>query len=204
MTVRRGSQRHWRTCVVLGTACYAFGLLRALCFITPGTEERFALIKFKEKVFLIRKAVAQTVQVKWGPTGSIQKGESELTVPDSVTHIGNSAFSGFSSLKNLTIPNSVTHIGDYAFEDCISLETLTIPNSVTFIGDYAFSACRSLKSLRIPPSVTHIGNSAFHSCSSLKSLAIPNSVTHLGIAAFYGCSSLETLTMPEPESDPAR
>lgn len=192
---RRRSHRHWSV-VLIG--CYAFGLL-GKCFITTGTEERFALIKFKEKVFLIRKAVAQTVQVKWGPTGSIQKGES-LTVPDSVTHIGNSAFSGFSSLKNLTIPNSVTHIGDYAFEDCISLETLTIPTSVTHIGDYAFSACRSLKSLRIPPSVTHIGNSAFHSCSSLQSLAIPNSA-HLGIAAFYGCSSLESLTMPETESE---
>ena len=65
-------------------------------------------------------------------------------VPNSVTSIGDGAFSGCKSLQSVTIPNSVTSIGDRAFYLCDSLQSVTIPNSVTSIGDYAFSYCTHL------------------------------------------------------------
>ena len=67
-----------------------------------------------------------------------------------------------------TIPNSVTTIGESAFSDCRSLTSITIPNSVTTLGAYVFQSCRSLTSVEFPNSVTSIGNSAFDNCSSLK------------------------------------
>ena len=86
-------------------------------------------------------------------------------IPDSVTSIGNGAFSGCSSLSSIVIPESVTSIGDRAFSDCISLSKIVIPSSVTSIGNSAFSGCRSLSNIVIPNSVTSIGSDAFAGCN---------------------------------------
>ncbi len=91
-------------------------------------------------------------------------------------------------IKDLVIPNSVTSIGDRAFSGCSSLTSVTIPNSVTSIGGSAFYGCSSLTSVAIPNSVTSIGGSAFYGCSSLTSVAIPNSVISIGSSAFDGTS----------------
>ena len=91
---------------------------------------------------------------------------------------------------NYTIPNSVTTIGEHAFSDCDSLTSINIPNSVTTIGKGAFSYCDSLTSINIPNSVTTIGEGAFSHCDSLTSINIPNSVTTIEDGAFYGCENL--------------
>ena len=68
--------------------------------------------------------------------------------------IGNSAFSGCTSLIQITIPSSVTSIGNGAFSGCSSLTQITfeIPSSVTSIGNYAFYRCSSLTQIIIPSS----------------------------------------------------
>ena len=110
--------------------------------------------------------------------------------------ISGGAFKGCTSLTSVTIPNSVTSIGEYAFFYCSSLTSITIPNSVTSIGNYAFYNCSSLTSVTIPNSVTSIGNAAFYNCSSLTSVTIPNSVTSIGGSAFFYCSSLTSVEAP--------
>ena len=123
-------------------------------------------------------------------------GVKRIIIGNRVTSIGNSAFSGCSSLTSVTIPNSVTTIGQAAFNECSLLTSVTIPNSVTTISDKTFFGCSSLTSVTIPNSVTTIGGWAFSICSSLTSVTIPNSVTTIGDNAFMGCSSLTSVTIP--------
>ena len=109
-------------------------------------------------------------------------------IPNSVTSIGDGAFSSCKSLQSVTIPSSVTSIGNRAFSGCNSLQSVTIPNSVTSIGDHTFSLCESLQSITIPNSVTKIGDYAFEQCDSLQSVTIPNSVRNIGNNAFSDCN----------------
>ena len=125
---------------------------------------------------------------------------TSIELPDSVTNIGDSAFDGCSNLRSIVIPNSVTSIGDYAFYDCSSLTSIIIPDSVTSIGDYAFYNCTSLTSITIPEEVASIGDYAFYNCSSLTSIIIPDSVTSIGDYAFYDCSSLTSVTFDNPNN----
>ena len=67
----------------------------------------------------------------------------------------------------MTIGNSVTSIGWSAFNRCTSLMSVTIPDSVTIIGNYAFEDCRGLTNVIIGDGVTSIGDSAFRGCDRL-------------------------------------
>lgn len=104
-------------------------------------------------------------------------------------------------ITSITIPDSVTCIGEYAFYHCESLTSITIPNGVKTIGKSAFELCKSLESVVISNSVTEIGGDAFAFCFLLKSIVIPNSVTKIDDYAFFNCFSLtiycEAFSKPE-------
>ena len=127
-------------------------------------------------------------------------------IPNSVTSIGQSAFSGCSGLTSVTIPNSVTSIGQSAFYNCTSLTSVTIPNSVTSIGEWVFSYCSGLTSIKVED-----GNKYYDSRSDCNAIIetesntliagcmntiIPNSVVSIGNGAFSGCSGLTSVTIP--------
>ena len=120
---------------------------------------------------------------------------TSVTIPDSVTLIGNYAFNGCTALVSVKTGNGVTSIGDYAFQSCKALVSVTLGNGVTSIGRYAFGFCSGLVSITIPDSVTSIRNSAFSDCSKLVSVTIGNSVTSIGVEAFLYCSALASITV---------
>jgi len=151
---------------------------------------------------------------------------TSITIPDSVTSIGNAVFQDCLSLPSITIPKSVTHIGhnpfvnsgvhkitclspDFEiycgalFEGCTHLIScfsdpwiFFIPETVTSIGDNAFWSCQCVIKV-IPKSVTSIGNGSFAYCSRLcNNLTIPDSVTSIGERAFMGCDSFATVSIP--------
>ena len=121
-----------------------------------------------------------------------------VTLSSNVTKISNHMFN-YMPLNSITIPNSVTTIGDYAFRGCPNLTSITIPASVKSIGAHAFRGCSKLADVSIPTSVKTIGEQAFRSCTALVSISIPGSVETIGDDAFYDCSGLKTLRIEDSD-----
>ena len=124
------------------------------------------------------------------------KNFTSITIPSSVTSLGDDCFGGCTSLKSITIPSSVTTLGQQCFSDCYGLTSITIPSSVTKLGLLCFSSCKSLTSITIPSSVTYLGDGCFTRCSGLTSITIPSSVTYLGDDCFSYCIGLTSVTIP--------
>ena len=80
----------------------------------------------------------------------------------------------------VTIPTSVTSIGNSAFYYCSRMTAVTIPTSVTSIGDRAFWGCSGLTAVTIPASVMNIGWSAFDRCAGLTELNFLGAPPQLG------------------------
>lgn len=145
-----------------------------------------------------------------------------ITIPDSVKHIGENAFSGTEYYNNETNwENEVLYIGKHlieakttisgsytikedtlciandAFKNCTELKSVTFPNSVKEIGDSVFSGCTGLTSVTIGNSVTRIGEYSFYACYELTSITIPNGLTHISANAFYKCTELTSITIPD-------
>ena len=120
-----------------------------------------------------------------------------IIIPDSVTSIGDGAFSECHSLKSINIPDSVTRIGYSAFKSCGGLTSISIPPSVTTIEDGTFLGCHSLRNINIPDTVTRIGRSAFEDCDSLTSINIPPSLTTIEDGTFLCCHSLRNINIPD-------
>lgn len=136
---------------------------------------------------------------------------TSISIPDSVTEIGDSAFSNCSGLTNVTIPDSVTSIGYSAFEGCSGLTSITLPfvgatkddSQNTHFG-YIFGAYSySNNSSDVPATLktviitggTSIGEKAFFNCKSLTEIMIPDSMTTIEDWAFRFCSGLTSVTI---------
>ena len=114
-----------------------------------------------------------------------------------------------SKLADLTLPESVTIIGDKAFAVCGSLTSigpvgsgadLEIPNGVSSIRELTFANCKNLTTVVIPKSVVRIEYAAFKSCASLESFTLHSNVENIGGSLFRDCLVLFGLAFEGTES----
>ena len=132
-------------------------------------------------------------------TNELLVGCINTVIPNTVTSIGENAFSGLEGLTSIDIPNSVTSIGTGAFAFCFDLTgDLTIPNSVTTIGSGAFFQCSGFDgTLTIGKSVTFIGDYAFRQCSNFTgAVSLATTPPELGNEPGWGCVVFEYFGYP--------
>ena len=113
-----------------------------------------------------------------------------ITLPNTVTKIGNRAFKEFTFLKEIHF-NNVTSIGNYAFCWCPELHKLKNTSSLESIGEYAFYGCRYLDDYFDLSSTTYIGNYAFGMCTALSNLPNLPIIKTINHGVFYNCSELK-------------
>ena len=77
-----------------------------------------------------------------------------------------------SAFKNLTIPSTITKIGEYAFRGINTLEKVTFEDGGTLsaIPHNCFEACRYLNTATLSSSINDLGGAAFGGCSRLNKL----------------------------------
>lgn len=123
----------------------------------------------------------------------LQEGMTSITIPASVSTIGDAAFYGCTSLKAVTIENGVKTIGTMAFAGC-PLRSVTIPKSVTKICFGAFDMCDKLKTVKLYSGLKTIEEYAFEN-TAIESVTIPDTVSVIGDYAFANCSKLSKITV---------
>ena len=133
----------------------------------------------------------------YSPLYPLKSKIQSVTIPQSVTSIGDSAFAGCHNLNSLTINDAATSIESWAFAECPLNTTLSLGKNIKTIGDYAFYDCRDLTSVTIPQSVTSIGAHAFGSCISLTTLSLGENIKTIGDYAFNDCWVLSSVTIPQ-------
>ncbi len=84
----------------------------------------------------------------------------EITLPSTMTEIAPHTFLT-SALETVTLPESITTIGESAFSYCYRLKTVHLSEGLTTIGESAFDNCGKMTEVAIPASVTSIGKDAF-------------------------------------------
>lgn len=117
----------------------------------------------------------------------------KMSIPSSVTKIGDYAFYKCTDLTSIELPSGVTSLGRDAFNGCTNLSSITLPSNVKEIRFYAFDGCKNLTSVTLPSGVVRVWDGAFYGCESLRSITLPSDLEYIGFKAFEGCKGLTSI-----------
>ncbi len=123
-----------------------------------------------------------------------------VSLPSTVTMLGENSFSNCDALRSITIPQGVRSIPKWCFDSCSSLEKVVIPDSVQSFGYSAFKDTGILE-CEIPEGVTNIPHGMFWDCSNLQKVTIPKSVATIETFAFHECGNLTDVYYGGTKSD---
>ena len=140
-----------------------------------------------------------------------------IIIPDSVEHIGESAFAnlpisriifpsnltiisnellyGCTALTDIVLPEQLKEIGEDAFS-CCAIKNITLPNTIIKIGQYAFEYCEQLEEVVIPELVKEINENTFNGCRSLKYVRLLEGLEIIKDGAFSDCEALREICIP--------
>ena len=120
-------------------------------------------------------------------------GLQEVEIAEGASYVCDNMMHGCGTIKKVTLPQTITRIGDYAFAGCGLPESFDLPDSVNEIGMYAFLGCSAMKTIRMPASASSIGEGAFKDCKNLVSIRIPSGISRIETRLFENCVILKSV-----------
>ncbi|MEE1012675.1 MAG: leucine-rich repeat domain-containing protein, partial [Acutalibacteraceae bacterium] len=180
---------------------YAFRECTALeTIILPDTLEEIGWRAFDGTVF-VNDAKNWEKDMLYCGKNLIKANEysypSHIVIEPGTTLIAERAFSSLVNITEITIPDSLKHIGASAFSNCNGLASITIPETVISLGRSAFSNCENLETVEINANIKTIESNTFSGCTKLKNVILSDTITSIDYGAFTDCDSLETVELPE-------
>lgn len=126
----------------------------------------------------------------------------KVIVPDGTKYIARIAFRNNPNITELVLSDSLTSIGEEAFSGCTALYFIDFGKGLSQIGDikhnkFVFSGCNGLKTLHIPSNIKSIGEGAFSGCRSLQEITFDEGIDIINESAFSWGESAKTITLPE-------
>ena len=120
---------------------------------------------------------------------------TEVTVPESITELGDQVFKGMKNLKTIKMHDGITSIGACAFQGCFSLQSFEWPKSLRHIGSGAFHQCRSFDKVDLSNTeVDSIPDVVFYMCYNLTDVTLQANLKYLGERAFGTDTCLVRIT----------
>ncbi len=136
-----------------------------------------------------------------------------LTIPNTVTTIGNQAFEACTALTDVTFTGTdadkvrLSSLGEKAFKDCYKLVNFNLQTETpnfTSMGDYCFERCHKLSTTAVNSNILHrfkgttINQGVFRCCcTGLTEVVIPNTITTIKNKGFHGTNALASLTFAD-------
>ena len=162
------------------------GCNTSLCIIVPkdayqAYKSASNWSRYASKIYSDENVVEGKFLVVDGVLKQYLGTDAEVTIPDSVTSIGDYAFAYNTTVKKITWNGQLKQIGNYAFADCVALTTINSSAAETF---------------DLGTGLTTIGQYAFSNCTGAKTIVVREGVTSIGYAAFMGCANLSEITLP--------
>ncbi len=130
--------------------------------------------------------------------------DSYVSIPDTITVIGDEAFSGNETLTSISVPDSVTQISYNAFKNCTALTGIIIPDSVDKVGPGAFEGCKALTSVQVGKNVSAWGSGVFANCEKLAKLSVDANneyLTYYNGALYNGNMTMLYQVLPAREGE---
>lgn len=168
-----------------------FSGCNALSSVT--VKEGNTAYKAIENVIYKINEAGDIINIVYYPTNK----SGELTIPATMTQIGDNVFADNANITNIVIPATVTKVGNYAFSGCTNLRSVIFEagEGTIELGDGVFKGCEKLNAVTFSSRVTAISKEMFSGCVLLPYFEITEQITSIGDNAFNGCKGLVEISL---------